>query len=448
MTGRGVFMAVEGTNSVINNPVAPKGNPTTGFGVQGSSLRSNSSSQAVNNMFNAYYSKNNVVVSNPHTLIKREAAFLKVIAEDIMSFSKSPFRRKTIVSGDNDVVHVRTNGKTFSSGFRAEIKVHQTATHQKNMGNALSTNDIYKGDKGTHYFTISIGGKSFNASIEIVQGDTNKEVMENVISTINETKVGVFAEMKYDLTSKQSSLVLSSTKTGEISAFAISDVEGFGSIVSDLRIANVVEAAQNAIYSLNDSPDIVSFSNEVSLGSGIKAIFRNASDVPVKIFTGADVDIIRKQINEFVKSFNDLLKAAGSNKGDKISGRSAQKLRDAVNAYSPTLFRSGLEVQDGGYLKVNVDALNAAIANGTAERMFQPFGGIVNGGIASRISKIAGDAYRDANKAGAGPMSEFRKINPDEILNNYFNFINQQNTFSSKIGFGKGASGSLYDIML
>ena len=441
-------MAVGSANSITNNPVALKGELSAGLNVHAPKPKSGSSTDAVNNMFKAYYSKNNSGLSNPHTLVKREAAFLKVISEDIMSFVKSPFRRKTLVSGNRNVVQVRTSGKSYSSGFKAEITVKQAATSQQNVGAVFSAHDEYEGDEGLNYFTISTAGKSFNASVEVLPGDTNKEVMENVIEAVNETKVGVFAEMKYDLSSKQPYLIVSSSKTGEISAFAISDVEGFGNVISYLGISNIAEFAQNAIYSLNGSPDIISLSNEVSIGAGIKAIFKSASDIPVKIYTGADVDVIRKHIDEFVKGFNELLKAAESNKGDKVSDKSAQRLKDAVNAYAPTLFRSGLEVQDGGYLKISSDALNEAIANGTAERMFQPFGGIINGGVASRVSKIAGEAYRDANKAGAGPMSEFRRVNPDEVLNNYFNFINQQNTFSSKVGFGKGFSGSIYDFTL
>ncbi|MCL2874332.1 MAG: hypothetical protein FWE29_05300 [Defluviitaleaceae bacterium] len=442
-------MAVGITNSVINNSALPSGIPSgVSLGTQGS--KSTFTSKTAKNMFDAYYGKNNAIASNPYTQIKREAAFLKVVAEDIMSFSKSSFRKRTIVSDNTDVVQIKSKAKT-PNGFKAEITVQQIATPQRNTGTPFRTNSPFDGSYGTNHFTISTGGKSFNLSVEVESTDSAKGVMEKMVGVINETDVGVFAEVKYDTSSKQSLVTITSLKTGDLNAFEISDVVGFGSIVSDLNLANTTGDSQNAVYSLNGGSSIVSTSNEVNISYGVKAVFRNASNNPVKISTGADVDLVKAQINRFAKNFNDLLKAAFANKGDRIADSLSLKLRSAVNTYSQTLSRTGLDVQADGSLKINDEELQGAIVSGVAERTFQPFGGIVNGGIGSRISKIAGEAYKEANKAGAGSMSEFKRVNPNEMLNNYFNFINQQNMVANNnIVFNNGTngSGSLFDIVL
>jgi len=400
-------------------------------------------------MFDAYYGKNTALTSNPYTQIKREAAFLKVIAEDIMSFSKSSFRKRAIVSDDPSVVQVKTKAKTPTGGFKAEIVVKQLATPQRNTGTPFKTSDRFDGTYGTNYFTVSIGGKSFNLSIEIDESDTNKGVMEKITGAINETDVGVFSEVRYNTQDKESYVTVTSLRTGDTSSFEISDVAGFGSIISDLGLENVTGFSQNAVYTLNGGASIVSTSNEVSISYGIRAYFKDVSETPIKISTGVDSNLAIAQIEKFVKSFNDLLKATDAHKGDKIADSIAVKLRMAVNTYSTTLARSGLEVQSDGYLQISESGLRGAVTSGVAERTFQPFGGIISGGIGSRISKIAGEAYKEANRSGAGPMSDFKRINPNEVLNSYFNFINHQNIIANNnLAFSSGGTGSLYDIVL
>ncbi len=397
-----------------------------------------------------YANKNKNLFDAVSSKFKQMSASLKLNADSLTNSasSKSVFKKTAPLADNKAAMDVRTeSNSTAKSNFTATVDIKQVATAQKNVSEAMNSNASYSGRTGTNYLAVSVGGKSYNIGVNVKSTDTNKSVMQNVANAINEKNIGVKASVKVDSATKKSSLVIEGAKTGENNGFSINDVGNYGSIVKNLSLDNVVTNAQNAMYSVNGKPEVNSASNVVDLGNGITGVLKATSENPVKVSMQTDVSTIKDKITSFVKDYNNLLDSAYKNSGNKNSSRLASQLSSAAKSYSNTLSKAGLSVSKDGYISVDDRKLSSAVESGIAEKSLSS-SGFFSGGFSNRVSRIAGDTYKSAQKfASASSQMAQDSSSIESFLNDYYKNGASMNTTLANNMFG-GANGSLFDIML
>lgn len=285
-----------------------------------------------------------------------------------------------------------------------EIEVDELAAAQTNEGTALDSDTLFSGAAGTHRFEIDIDGNKSGFSVNVSHGDTNNQVMRKIAGAVNHQNIGVEAWVSNDGKADTSALVFQSKKTGDLKGnhFLVSDVGG-GTLMSDTGAGRMTQAAQDAVYTVNNTTH-TSHDNNIDLGSGVKVTLNDVTGQPVTVSVEKSSRETIDQVKELVKAYNGLLSSAQG------SDRLMQSLQVYSGSYSVSFDRVGIERNSDGSLSINDKKLKAAAENGALERLFAP-GGFVNYGPSYRLSRIAQNVLdnplRYGEKSGERPGNYF-----------------------------------------
>ncbi|PXA89714.1 hypothetical protein DMC47_28425, partial [Nostoc sp. 3335mG] len=154
--------------------------------------------------------------------------------------------------------------------------------------------------------------------------------------------------------------------------------------------AEVVTRAGNAVFSVDGVP-MVSASNTVTGNDGVKLELKAVTtDGPVTLSSSRPTDSVKEAIKNVVEAYNNMLasvnKATDAITGDLRADPAAQSLKRSLQKLTltdltgktdgtpTTLARIGVATNNDGSLRVDEDALSAALANNpdAIEAMFLP----------------------------------------------------------------------------
>lgn len=149
--------------------------------------------------------------------IKENARNIKNIIASLSeggSGIESAFRKKVAVSSQPDIVDVNYIGQGSNpdddTSFSIEVK--QLAAAQSNLGNYLKDNqlDILP---GSYAFDLNTNSNSYEFQYNVNPTDTNRSVLEKLARLVNNSGIGLNAELLTD-EQNQSALKISSKQTG------------------------------------------------------------------------------------------------------------------------------------------------------------------------------------------------------------------------------------------
>ena len=311
----------------------------------------------------------------------------KDISGTLKELSGSAFSKKAAVSSDTDVMTVNTSPTKPSSIKETTVKIDQTAAGQANEGASLNAKESF-GSSGTSKFSIDVGGKTTELSINVSASDTNSDVQNKMATAINNAGIDVKATVETDSKNGTSTLKLESTNTGnnEKSKFTVSDVTG--NLASRTGVDEVSREARDAVYSVNGGETRTSRSNTVDLGDGLSVTFNKASDKEVKVSSGKDIEYAKSAVNDLVKSFNDLHIEATQRSSDAKAQNLASKMDNISRMYSGSLSGIGIGFNTDGTMNIDKDKLNAAAESGKLEQFFTENSGR-NYGFTNQLSRLS-----------------------------------------------------------
>lgn len=187
-----------------------------------------------------------------------------------------------------------TDGATLG---KQTLKVSQIATAQKNVSVAKVQTDVMTSDT-TGNLSIKQNGKTQTINFTLKQGETNEAGYIRLAKTINQSKMGVTAEVKTDETG-YSKLTLTSNQTGKASAFEVS-----GTLADELKLADTQEDAKNMTYELNGKAG-ESETNQLSLEKGKINVKVTATNTEAETFDiQASSATLVSTLKDFATSFN------------------------------------------------------------------------------------------------------------------------------------------------
>ena len=350
--------------------------------------------------------------------------------------SPSSQNRIVAISSSPNSVSVQYTGKKPENIKSMTLQVGQIAAGQMNEGSRMVSDTAFEGTIGTSKFSIEMGGKATQVSVNVRKGDTNAEVQQKMADAINNSGAGVKATVETDSKTNVSMLRIESATTGSDPKNAFSLVDKSGGLVGHMGANDIARKGRDAIYSVNGGAEKKSQSNTVSIGNGVTATFNKASEETVTITWGHDANATKSTVEDLVKSYNNLYSIAAERTDDPRAQSLATKMVKTSGTYTKSLSNIGIGFDDSGRMKINSEKLNQAAESGKLDQFFKENSG-KNYGFTNQLGRLADSvsrntgSYVSSSMFGGGLMGNSGYT--DFGLATQFNFFN---------------AGSIFDFMM
>lgn len=362
---------------------------------------------------------------------------LRSSAQGLSDLVSSAFRTKKTTTSDTDVI-TATAG-SGSTAAQHSIKVKNLAqAHALTSKGFISTEETSI-KEGIHEFDITVGKGSVEPttkkiSIEIIEGDTNDDVLKKIARAIDASGLQASASViTTDDTTSTKKLVITSNKTGDENVITdIKRVSGTGNLVNELKIGRTEskddaagatsQAGINASFVL-DGNEITSSSNVNSTAlEGVTLNLLTTKDTAVNLDVSVDIEDVTEKVKSFLDDYNEAItfvkEKTGVRSGERgvlageyIISELSSKLRNIISTRvtghttdgSPSLLSQvGIEAKNDGTLSIK-DSKKFEEALKTdpkqvADLFFDPafdddtttfVGGIpTTGGVANKIDEL------------------------------------------------------------
>ena len=337
----------------------------------------------------------------------------------------SKFQNKNVTYGTEGVVEFEVGNAAQASNY--SIKVNQLAKYDTVISDqiTLENEDMRTTlGEGTHDFNITVGtGAPVNINIDVDSDDTNEDIMDKIISAINnESGLDVKASLVKD-TDTTGRININAEETG--TDYDLTIANGSTSLASILGFTTSAQASGTSGGYLYEATELnaqfvmngisIERSNntldDVIQGVTIKLLNAQAAeDNPVSIGITHDTDAVEENLNEFIKNYNAIIDyiaektkidtsayTRGPLTGDLITQKVRTELRSLVsNEITSTesgdisfLFQAGISFDSNGKLEISdSDLLTEKLENelSAVETLFNS-----SDGIATRIESWLDD---------------------------------------------------------
>jgi flagellar hook-associated protein 2 len=354
------------------------------------------------------------VARQPITRLQKQQATLNQQAArvDDLRTKLSAFRRAaqalnsttevlatTATSADTSVVKVTGSASASASAY--DVRVTSLAKSTRAYADPVAAKD-QTGLFGTGTLALTIGGTTTNVTVDA------SDTLASVAGKINDADIEAVAGLFFDGTSWR--LSVNGTETGAAKAVGI--VESGGLTLGLSNPANLNQAAADAVFEIDGFP-VTSASNTVTSaisGLTLELVKPSPSPAATTIQIERDPSSLETKVNEFVKTYNDVMNAidaevpkdgavrAGSLAGDptlrsiqsRLRGLVGQQVSGLSGNYK-TLSSVGISLSRTGAMSVNTSKLSSAAnadpaavaalfaAEGTATGVMRSIDSVVEG---------------------------------------------------------------------
>jgi len=292
------------------------------------------------------------------------------------------------------------------------INVHQVAQAQTNVGEALTASSRNV-TAGTHSFEIEANGTTHTFNINVSDSDNNATIQRRMAAAINDADIGITASVRTGTENgaTTTTLTVAAARTGTDSEFTIRDAAGSG-LVKAMGVNGLTDEsreARNAMYTVNGGEVRTSQSNEVNIAAGANVTLTGAGEAQITF--GRSSEQAMTAARDLVNAVNSAIRGTNPNDG-RGSARFLNDLISMNTNFSPSLSRVGIQVQGNGQLAINETRLQAAIEDGSFDRM---------SGLINRMERISSNAANTRHYANAPP--------PVNVRTNNFDFGNTNNSW-------------------
>ena len=313
--------------------------------------------------------------------------------------------QKTAYSSNHSVVSANFIGSYdgIDPDISFTVFVEQLAQSQENTGNYLETDKMGL-DYGSYSFDISINNMNYEFQFNINEGETNFELQNKLARLINNSNIGLKAEVKELDNRTALSLESNATgiKPGSEYLFRISDdqTSRTAGAVDYLGLNLVSRQPQNARFYLNDNPSS-SYSNHFTVEKTFELNLNSIQgdeDAPVRIGLKTDTESLSENITEFVRGYNEFLRGAAKYSGSQPkSGYLVKEMNFISGTYAGKLQSLGLSMLEDGQISIDSDQLKQAVSLDDARDNF------------ASMRKFANSVLNKTNQVSLNPMNYVQK---------------------------------------
>lgn len=336
--------------------------------------------------------------------IKENALLLK---DTVHKLQDTPLLHTAgIVSDDEESVSATLLHRMDLSEFEADasyqVEVSSLAAGQSNVGLCLPSEESPL-PEGSYSFTVSLGYDSYSFRFNVTEGASAFDLQTKLASFINQTNIGLEAQVSFNRELGVSRMDLSAKRTGTYgkSSFSIEDshlpVTATKGLVEVFGLNQVAAPARNAHYTVNGVP-YESPENTAVFSNIIRFSFHSETKEPVTVRPVADQTAVYEVLEDFTDSYNHLLQA-GKNavQENKSSTLLLRGLSHLVASNYSALTSVGITSNEDGYLVLDSEKVKKASLSGDAEHVFRQDASFIRA-LNSRLETIVLNPMRYVDK--------------------------------------------------
>lgn len=323
--------------------------------------------------------------------IKEEALGLKDALTALTNEAdpNSIIGKKIANSSNPDTISVSYIGSNSKKDDKTyEVEVDNLAKPQINTGTFLSPKEL-KLLPNDYSFDLRTGSGSYEFQFHISHTDTNNSIQTRLCNLINNSDIGVSADILYNEEGK-SALQITSDNTGHeddlpTSLFEIrTSSDNLDDVVKYFGLNNITQMPENAAFSLNNEP-CSSTSNTFTINDSFELTINETTEEgePVIIGLKTDTDTIAENIKSLISQYNSMVDTASQyTTVDKVQSHSLFKdLNSLTTQFHNPLESIGLNTDESGKISVDDSLLYQALeedTNDTVQTIFNYKSALIN----------------------------------------------------------------------
>ena len=314
--------------------------------------------------------------------------------------------KKAAATSDESLVEAKFIGDIDedSSAPEFDIEVKHLASPQINLGRFLPNNEPVDLEPDTYSFDVNIknnGELRYEFQFNIKNTDTNREVQDRLARLINNSNVGLNAEVISDDSGDRSYLRVESMETGSKDGtgiiFSISDADSSkaSGAVDYFGLDYTSRIGSDAEFNLNGEPRTAS-SNNFTVGQMYELTLKGVSPEGQQTHVGlmTDVESMTENINTLIDGYNTFVKTAAEySDTHPISNRLVNEMSAISRAYAEGLTEVGVNLNVDGTLELDEETFKKSVREGSASE------------TASSIKGFAQTLLRKSNDIALNPLN-------------------------------------------
>ena len=284
--------------------------------------------------------------------------------------------KKAAASSDEDLVDAEFIGELDEDGSAPEfdIEVKHLASPQINLGRYLPSDEPVDLPADTYSFDVNINEFRYEFQFNVKESDTNLEVQERLGRLINNSNVGLTAEVISDEDGERSYLRLESantgTKDGSGQIFTISDENSSkaSGAVEYFGIDYTSRMGSDAEFTINGE-DKTASGNTFTVGHVYEVTLKGVSPEGHQTHVGlmTDVESMTENINTLIGGYNSFIQAATEySDTHPISNRLVNEMSSISRAYAEGLTEVGVNLNMDGSLELDEETFKHSVRDGSA----------------------------------------------------------------------------------
>jgi flagellar hook-associated protein 2 len=231
------------------------------------------------------------------------------------------FRQKSVAISAEGLVTATATGDALTGSHTVFVtqlaRAHAVVSGRYDQsGTVLSLSH-----SGTRSFSITVDDETYDISVDIVEGETDAEVLANIALAINDAADGAITASYVMDTPTTGKISVRSASTGTVGSMSFTDTDG---LLAALGVTNSTAATDTTggyIYAdlggneldaklTVDGINVISSDNVVeNVVGGLTFTLlgeQEAGDSPVTLTVAVDTESIKSDIEEFLDAYNDV----------------------------------------------------------------------------------------------------------------------------------------------
>lgn len=313
----------------------------------------------------------------------------------------SMLNKKVAVSSDAESVSVYYVGSDSVKDVSAfDIQVKKLATPQINQGHFLNPSD-HSFEEGTFTFDLDTPSNSYEFQLNVNQGDNNYDIQSKIARLINQSDVGLNAEVLMN-DKGRSALKIQSKQTGladgEDALFRIQSGSSWNE-VNALGIGEITSPAENSLFLLNGK-EHTSLSNTFTINKAFEITLHQptAENDHVHIGFKANTDAIGDSMDELLAAYNNMVSVGLKYSGQQKNSRLFKEVTSIAEQMESDLQNAGITSDENGFLHLDRETFTSAINESSSTQTFQT------------INHFKNSLLQEAKKTSINPMNYVDKV--------------------------------------
>lgn len=284
--------------------------------------------------------------------------------------SQSSFipQKEGTVSEGNDVISVNGQVPTY------DIEVLSLASPQINLGMYVPSEERAL-EPGKYSFDINIHDMGYEFQFSINESDTNLDIQKRLCRLINNSKIGLNAELRTDGESL-SALRIESGKSGiepgqneRIFSISDNDTEHLSGAVAYFGLDYTVKDAANASFIVNGTQTTAA-SNHFILQNDYEITLNGISEnegQTTTIGVKPDVEALQENIANLIGGYNHFIRSVSEYKNSQSGSNFLIKEMNRITGYyQQEIEKLGIRTDQDGTLQIDTEQLQQSVISSDA----------------------------------------------------------------------------------